>query len=275
MRRIWTWSGDGPTVTPLTARATNRGHSAGSSTIDGQPTLDRIARLRRIGLGEADVRPGHRRDLAGEADHRERVAAVRLDVDVEHDVAVEVRQRRADRGLRREDEDAVPIGGQPQLVAGAQHAVARDAHLLGALDPAVARQDRARQRHRDALAGSDVRGAADDLERLATPHGHPRERQAVGPRMGLHAEELADDDVLPVRAPTLEALDLHPEQRQPLGELLRRELDVDVVAEPGQRHSHRNCPRKRRSFSMYRRRSPTLWRRFAMRSTPIPKAKPW
>ena len=250
MRRIWTWSGDGPTVTPLTARATNRGHSAGSSTVTASRALDRIAPLRRIGLGEADVRSGHRRDLSGEPDHRECVAAIRLDVDVEYDVAVEVHQRLPDRGLRREDEDAVPIGGQPQLIAGAQHAVARDAHLLGALDPAVSWQDRARQRHRDALAGDDVRGAAHDLERLATPHGHPRERQAVGPWMGLHAQELADDDVLPVGTPTLEALDLHPEQRQPLGELLWRELDVDVVSEPGKRHSHRNWPRKRRSFSM-------------------------
>ena len=107
------------------------------------------------------------------------------------------------------------------------------------------------------------------------PDGHPRERQAVGARVLLDAQQLADDDVLPVRAPALEALDLHPEQRQPLRELLRCELDVDVVPEPGKRHSHRNCPRKRRSFSMYRRRSPTLWRRLAMRSTPIPNANPW
>ena len=31
-----------------------------------------------------------------------------------------------------------------------------------------------------------------------------------------------------------------PEQGQPLGQLLRRELDVDVVAQPGQRDSHRH-----------------------------------
>ena len=48
--------------------------------------------------------------------------------------------------------------------------------------------------------------------------------------MLLDRQELTDDDVLPVRAPALDALDLHAEQRQPLGELLRRELDVDVVA---------------------------------------------
>ena len=58
-----------------------------------------------------------------------------------------------------------------------------DAHLLGPLDAPVAGQDRARQRDRDALAGGDVRGAADDLERLAAADRHARERQPVGARM--------------------------------------------------------------------------------------------
>ena len=183
MRRIWTWSGDGPTVTPLTAARHEPRTQRGLLDLDGQPALDRVAVSGGSVSGKRTSRSGHRRDLAGEPDHREHVAAIRLDVDVEDDVAVEVHQRHPDRGLRREDEDAVAIGGQAQLVARAQHAVARDAHLLGALDPAVAGQDRARQRHRDALAGDDVRGAAHDLERLATADGHPRQRQAVGPRM--------------------------------------------------------------------------------------------
>ena len=51
-----------------------------------------------------------------------------------------------------------------ELVARAQHAVADDTHLLGALDAALAGQDGARQRDGNALAGGDVRRAADDLE---------------------------------------------------------------------------------------------------------------
>ena len=72
-----------------------------------------------------------------------------------------------DRRLVGQDQDPVRVGRQAQLVARAEHAVADDAHLLGPLDPAVAGQDRARQGDRDALAGRDVRRAADDLERLA------------------------------------------------------------------------------------------------------------
>ena len=84
-----------------------------------------------------------------------------------------------------------------------------------------------------------------------------------------------DHHVAPVGAPRLDPLDLHPEQGQPLGERLGGQVDVDELAQPAERHPHRNCSRKRRSFSMYRRRSPTLWRRLAIRSTPMPKAKPW
>ncbi len=100
-----------------------------------------------------------------------------------------------------QDQDPVGVGGQAELVARAEHAVADDAHLLGPLDPPVAGQDRAGQRDRDALAGRDVRRAADDLERLAVADRDPGQRQPVGARMALDGQQLADDDVLPVRAP--------------------------------------------------------------------------
>ena len=66
-----------------------------------------------------------------------------------------------------------------------------------------------------------------------------------------------------------------PSKREALGELLGVELDIDVVAEPGERDPHRNCPRKRRSSSRKTRMSVIPWRSIAIRSTPIPKAKPW
>ena len=101
----------------------------------------------------------------------EGVAAVRLDVDVEDDVAVELGQGDAERRVRRQDQDPVGVAGQVQLVARAEHPVADDAHLLGPLDPPVAGQDRAREGDRHALAGGDVRRSADDLERLARRRG--------------------------------------------------------------------------------------------------------
>ena len=107
-----------------------------------------------------------------------------------------------------------------------------DAHLLGPLDPPIARQDGARQGNRDPLARGDVRRAADDLEGVAAPQRHGRQRQPVGAGMLLDRQQLADDDVLPVAPPPIDRLDLHAEQRQPLRELLRGEVDVDVVTEP-------------------------------------------
>ena len=115
-----------------------------------------------------------------------------------------------------------------------------DAHLLGPLDAPVAWQHRAWQRHRHALARRDVGRATDDLERLAAAERDRRQREPVRARVLFDGEQLADDDVLPVRAPALDALDLHPEQRQPLSELFRRELDVDVLAEPGQHRATRS-----------------------------------
>jgi arylsulfatase len=49
-----------------------------------------------------------------------------------------------------------------------------------------------------------------------------------------------DDDVAPFGAPSLEALDFHPEKGQTLRELLRGQLDVDVVPEPREGDPHRN-----------------------------------
>ena len=240
-----------------------------------EPLGGRSSRLDELRRGRAQRGAGQRGDLAGQAQDRERVAPVGLDVDVEHGVAIQLGQRPAERRIRGQDQDPLGVAGQAQLVARAEHPVADDAHLLGPLDPPVARQHGPRQRDRHPLAGSDVRCAAHDLERLARARGHGREREPVGPRVRFDRQELADHHVAPVGAPFLDALDLHPEHGQPLGERLRGQLDVDELAQPGERHPHRNCSRKRRSFSMYRRRSPTLWRRLAIRSTPIPNAKPW
>ncbi len=243
--------------------------------LDRETVADRRTRLDDVRGREAERRAGQHGDLARQPDDRERVAAVRLDVDVEHGVAVQRGQFGPERRARRQDQDPVGVDGQPQLVAGAQHPVADDAHLLGALDPTVAGQHRAGERDRDPLAGGDVRRPAHDLERLPCPDGHGREREPIGARVLLDRQQLADDDVAPVGTPRIDALDLHPEHRQALGEDLRGQVDVHVLAQPAERHPHRNCSRKRRSFSMYRRRSPTLWRRLEIRSTPIPNAKPW
>ena len=242
---------------------------------DGQALRDRVAGLLGVGLREAHGGAGDRRDLAGDADEAQDVAPIGLDVDVEDGVAVQVDEGQAERRIRGQDEDAVAVAGQAQFVARTEHAVGHHAHLLGPLDAPIAWQDGAGQGHGDALAGGDVRRATHDLQRLTAPDGHPGERQAVRARVAFHAQQLADDDVLPVRAPCLDVRDVHAQQGQALGQRLRRVLDVDVVAEPRQRDSHANCSRKRRSFSWNRRRSVMPCLSILIRSGPIPKAKPW
>ena len=78
------------------------------------------------------------------------------------------------------------------------------------------------------------------MERLARTDVYGGEVEAIGVRVFLDGQQLADDDGAPVGAPLLDALDFHAQQRQALCELLRGLLDIDVLAEPVERHSHRN-----------------------------------
>ena len=131
--------------------------------------------------------------------------------------------RRAPSGVvGREDQDPVGVGREPELVARAEHPVRDDAHLLGPLDPATARQDGARERDRHALPDRDVRRAADDLERLARRRSS-RASATAGPRAGASRPRAArrrrrSTSRSPRRSMPLTSM---PEQRQPLGELLR------------------------------------------------------
>ncbi len=219
---------------PAHPPADEPGAQVGIEDLHRQPLGDRrAAPLLHHRLRPADLLAGCGGDLAREPEDRERVAAVRLDVHVQHDVAVELDEGDAEGRVAGKDEDPVCVAGEAQLVARAEHAVADDAHLLGALDTTVAGQDCARKRDRDALARGDVRRAADDRERLRpVPQRHGREAEAVCARVLLDREQLARDDVLPVGAPTLDGLDLHAQERQAFGELLRRQVDCDELAQP-------------------------------------------
>ena len=247
----------------------------GIEDLDLQALRGMTARLDHVGRWQAQRPAGHGCHLAGEPDDREGVAAVRFDVDVEDDVAIQLCQWTADRRPRGQDEDPVGIGGQPEFVARAQHPVADDAHLLSPLDAPVPGQDRAGQGHRDSLAGRDVGRATDDVERFAGAHVDTGQRQPVSARMALDAEQLPHHDVAPVHTPRLEPTDLHAQQGQSFGQGFRTQVDVDEFTQPGEWHSHRNCSRNRRSLSRKRRRSVIPCLSILIRSGPIPNAKPW
>ncbi len=84
--------------------------------LDREPLGRRAARLDDVAGWEPERPAGHRRDLAGQADDRQQVAAVGLDVDIEDGVAEQLDERPSERRVRGEDEDPVRVGGQPELV---------------------------------------------------------------------------------------------------------------------------------------------------------------
>ena len=111
------------------------------------------------------------------------------------------------------------------------------------------------------LAGADV-----DLA-----HGQP-----VGVRMRLRLEHAADDEPVGLaHADALDPRDLGAGEVEPLGDLGRREIGRAVLAQPRDRDPHPNCSRNGRSLSKKRRRSGTPCFSIAIRSMPIPNAKPW
>ena len=94
-------SGDGPTAAPLTQRPTKRVQSAGSSTTTRSRSAIGRVRLRDLHDRVAERSAGGRGHLARQADEAQGIAAVRLHVHVEDDVAVQVGEVHAERGLRR------------------------------------------------------------------------------------------------------------------------------------------------------------------------------
>ena len=278
-RRIWTWSGDGPTVTPVDPAADEPRAQRGVLDLDPE-ALGRSAGAVSGDLGRrasAPVPP-----VTAETSRASPTidsASPRFGLTSTSRTTSPYRSASGTpsgvSGGRIRIPSASPV--RPQLVARAEHPVADDAHLLGPLDAPVAGQDGAGQRDRHALAGRDVRRAADDLERLGRRRRVTRVSDSRSARGCCSTDEqLADDDVPPVVAPALDALDLHAEQRQPLGELLRRRGRVDVLAQPGQR--------ARVSSELLEEAQVVLEeqaqvgdavRSIVIRSGPMPKAKPW
>ena len=104
-----------------------------------------------------------------------------------------------------------------------------------------------------------------------------RSRSAFG--CGVDLEDAPDEEApeVPVRvgdADVDHALDLERGDREPLSDLGGRRVDGDVLAEPGERRLHQNCPSSRGSLRQSSRRSGIPCRSTAIRSSPQPNANP-
>jgi len=145
------------------------------------------------------------------------------------------------------------VGAEGDLVLGEDHPVGELAPNLALLELEAVRQHRPGEGDPDGRPRPEVPGAADDLARLALADVHAAELQAVGVRVLLRLEHLADAEqaevAVAVRDPApLDPLDLGHGDREPGRELVQRHLDGDVVAQPRDR-SPQNCVRTRRSPS--------------------------
>ena len=279
IRRAFSQAGDGPSRHVLEQPRGEPRAQVGHLDVDreaGDRVAGRMAVLApRRGR---ERRAGRGVDLARDAVDGEAVGPVRRDLQLEHvgGDRQHVGERRPGGERVVEHHDPVVVGADRDLVLGQDHPVGLLAAQLGLLELRAVGHHRAGPRDRDGLAGGDVGRAADDLRRLARAGVDEADAEPVGVRVAAGLEHLADDEVLERGdAVGVHAVDLGPRHGEPGRELERLEPGIAVVVEPEQRQPHPNCSRNRRSFSYMSRRSLTPCLRKAIRSIPIPNAKPW
>ena len=256
---------------------------AAAEVLDRDVDLLGVDDGRIVRLGRMELASEERRDLARDADHREQVDPVHRRRDVEHLVAdrKHVHERRSRLGAVREHHDPRVVVAEADLVLGEDHPARRLPSKLALVERLVEdRQERAGQRDRDGRARLEVPRAADDLARVTLPHVDLAHTQPVGVRMRARPSSTRPTRKrprLPSRSgdPDVDhALDLECRDRESMRDLLGSRVDGDVLAQPGERSAHQNCPSKRGSLRQSSRRSGIPWRSTAIRSSPQPNAKP-
>ena len=284
--------------TSRTMRATNSDAptrpriGARSSTAIGNPRAGRRPRRPSRSRRVAEGRAGGVRVLARDAAHRQRVAAVGRDVDVDRDV-VEAEQRDrvgADGRVDAEFDEAQDAGvlvAEAQLLRRGDHAVRDVAVGLARRDRERAGQDRARAASRRPCRRRRSCGRRRRCRARRRSRGSPRRRRTWHQRIVLpldcgsstNSSDLADDD----RTLQLEAEDVllfEPDAHERLEDVFGRGFrrHIDVLTQPRERDAHQttipNCSLKRTSPSAMSRMSCTSLRNISVRSMPIPNAKP-
>ncbi len=183
-------------------------------------------------------------EFAGDAEVAEGVGAVGRNLDVEDGVAggKHVVDRRAEGGLAGEDEQALGVLGDGELLGGAHHAGGKLAADLGLLDDEVAGEDGAGERDGHAFAGVAIGRAADDGADAAVGGADVdgADGELVGVGVFVAGEDLADDDIGELgRAGVDDLLDLEADEGDGAGDLVVGDAgEVDVVLEPGAGEFH-------------------------------------
>ena len=225
---------------------------------------------------------GRRMDLPGDAVDPQAVGAVGRDLELEHVVGDgdELGQRRA--RLRRVDvehEDPVVVGADRELVLGEDHPLRAHAAQLGRLELRAVGHDRAGAGHGDGLARRR-RWARRRRSARARPRPRRRGRRAGGRRPDAPRRPRRGRRRTPRSRPRRDGARGRPRcPSSPGARPARRRAGprrrTATSQESGALIDHPNCARKRTSLSKNSRRSGTWCLSIAIRSIPMPKAKPW
>src|SRR5205807_567626 len=159
-----------------------------------------------------------------------------------------------------------------QLDCGAQHPFRSELHEGFCLDTLTAEAG-ASLRVRNPIADGQVRRAGHDFDLFAAGVDGCEE-ELVRLRVGAEGDHLSNHDTIEVGALSHDLLDFRARKGEALTDSAHVLGDVDVLLEPTERNDHQNCSRKRTSFSRRRRMSAMLYLSIAVRSSPMPKAKP-
>ncbi len=194
---------------------------------------------------QRDRRARQRGHLARHAVDRQAVRLVGRELDDE-DLVVQVQHLadvRAHRRVFRQDQQAAALFRQLQLARRAQHAVALHTAQLADLDlerlaVVARRQLGAHQCARHLDAHRHIRGAADDLQQLARAGIHLADVQAIGVRVLVHLDHVADNDLRERRRDGIDLFHLETGHRQAMGELSGGDRRIDETAKPGFRKLH-------------------------------------
>ncbi len=157
--------------------------------------------------------------------------------------AQQARIARPDRRILGQFDDAGMVVAEGQFGCRHQHAARGDAadrafvqHRAGLRDAHAGRAEHALH------AGPRVRRAAHDLH-LTGPGIDDADAQPVGIRVRLGRDDARDDKAGQRGAAVLDALDIVAEHDEPVGDLRRRRVGVEMRLEPGQRGFHASAPR--------------------------------
>ena len=215
-----------------------------------------------------------RGDLARDAEDAEAARQVRRQLDVEHDVAEDVLQRRAGpvACVVLQQHDALVLVRESQLLFGADHASVGDAAQRAFLQTHAPRfcavavpkfcafhgEGRPPRRLQRPLVTKleEVARAGDALLQLVTAVIHHGQHEPVGVGVGAHLADGAQQDLVarpyqvirrrPAhalhcalwQAQIVDGADLEAGQGQAFGEQLDRDVDVDQLAQPGKGNQH-------------------------------------